>query len=268
MSVAEVADDAEAPPAVREIYADIRAVTGNEVVNLIYRRLAAQDPALLQAVWTRLRAPYASGRFDALARCLTPPLPAVAPRADLLSEPQMRQARALVSIYDANNRRNFVAFSALLGRQRSCEPSGGFTRPPAPPPDGTSIPALPPLASLSEDVKARLATLNRFANPEGLPQTPSLYRHLALWPTLLPACEAALAPLEEAGELTVLMDETRRRGQSAAAALPELALPAAERTAVEGIADGLVKRVMPRIIPIARLIGRLLGLQTVTDSVT
>ncbi|MEO0680192.1 MAG: hypothetical protein AAF192_07235 [Pseudomonadota bacterium] len=256
MSVAEIADDATAPAAVAAVYTDIRAVTGAAVVNLVWRRLAAEDAATLERVWARLRGPYASGRLDDLAAPLTPPMPKIALRPHLLASPET--PRAVVAAYDANNRRNLTAFSALLGRGAESAPPARFTLPAEA--ASAPVPTLPPLADLPANLHARLHRLDRFANADGVGPLASLYRHLAPWPALLEAAEEALAPLHASGVLAQLRDETLRRARAAAAQLPDLALPPADRAVVEAVAGVLVDRTIPRMIPIGRLIGALIGL--------
>ncbi|MEO1688459.1 MAG: hypothetical protein AAFU61_11200, partial [Pseudomonadota bacterium] len=145
-----------------------------------------------------------------------------------------------------------------LGRGRASASAGGFVLPAESSP--VPIPDLPPLADLPADLHARLHRLDRFANADGVGPLASLYRHLAPWPALLGAAEEALAPLHASGVLAQLRDESLRRARAAAAQLPDLALPPADRAAVEAVAGVLVDRTIPRMIPIGRLIGALIGL--------
>ena len=57
-----------------------------------------------------------------------------------------------------------------------------------------------------------------------------------------------------------LAKDALRRADAAAAQLPALALPPADRVLVEAVAGPIVDRTLPRMIPIGRLIGALIGL--------
>ena len=59
--------ESEATGEIREVYQDIKAVTGVDVVNLVWRRLAV-TPGALPAVWGMVRPIYESGRVAAEAQ--------------------------------------------------------------------------------------------------------------------------------------------------------------------------------------------------------
>jgi len=59
--------DAEADPAARAVFEDIRAKRGTDYVNNFWRALA-HDPALLAATWERVQAVMAPGALDPLVK--------------------------------------------------------------------------------------------------------------------------------------------------------------------------------------------------------
>jgi AhpD family alkylhydroperoxidase len=59
--------DAEADPRVRAVFADIRTTRGSEFINNFWRGLA-RDPALLERIWTGLKAVMGPGTLDPLTK--------------------------------------------------------------------------------------------------------------------------------------------------------------------------------------------------------
>ena len=60
MAVAKLLADSDLAPEAAEIFADIRKTRGTDFINNFWRALA-NDPALLKATWTRLKAVMAPG---------------------------------------------------------------------------------------------------------------------------------------------------------------------------------------------------------------
>ena len=56
MSVVKLVSDAEASPAARAVFDDIRATRNSDFVNNFWRSLAAVDEALLASVWAEVKA--------------------------------------------------------------------------------------------------------------------------------------------------------------------------------------------------------------------
>ncbi|MBJ3776189.1 carboxymuconolactone decarboxylase family protein [Acuticoccus mangrovi] len=59
--------DADAPPEVAAVYADIRATRGGDFINNFWRVLA-NDPALLARTWADLKAVMGKGSLDPLTK--------------------------------------------------------------------------------------------------------------------------------------------------------------------------------------------------------
>ncbi|MEQ9122368.1 MAG: hypothetical protein RIM80_07370, partial [Alphaproteobacteria bacterium] len=115
--------EAAATGEVSDIFADIRAVTGVGVVNLVWRRLAVTDGALPFA-WGAVRPAYVSGRVAAEARAfrrqLHPPALPLLPKAALAAAGVdtlgLSSIRAILQSYDRTNAMNLIGLGALRVR--------------------------------------------------------------------------------------------------------------------------------------------------------
>lgn len=67
MATLPLLSDAEASPAARAVFDEIRAARGTDHVNNFWRALA-HDPALLRATWDRLRTVMGPGALDPLSK--------------------------------------------------------------------------------------------------------------------------------------------------------------------------------------------------------
>ncbi|MDH3600878.1 MAG: carboxymuconolactone decarboxylase family protein [Candidatus Tectomicrobia bacterium] len=67
MSTVRLIEYDEAPPEVRAVYDDIRAVRQTDVINNFWKALA-NDPAQLQRTWEALKVVMAPGALDALTK--------------------------------------------------------------------------------------------------------------------------------------------------------------------------------------------------------
>ncbi len=182
--------EAEAPPAVADLYADIRAVTGVPMVNLIYRHVATV-PGGLAWVWSALRPHFASGAVaatatDVLERAASNAWDEPSPLARFAANEQQAMT-AIVRWYNRGNARNLVALLAFRSTtvQRAARANAAAVAP-APAPDAP----LPPPLSLSELEPALRDRVAMLAERQGLAAsgvTPTLYLHLARWPAALAA---------------------------------------------------------------------------------
>lgn len=222
--------EADATGEIREIYQDIRAVTGVGVVNLIWRRLAT-TPGALPFAWTAVRPVYASGRAAAEGRVfrrqLQPPVLPLLPKAALAAAGVdglgLRNIRAILDSYDRTNAMNLIGLGALLARidgasgPAGATPSPAATEKPLPP-----IPPLPALDALDPGLRALVDMLNDFGEEDGR-VIASMYRHLAYWPGYLALVWGLLAPLAEDGRLAAALAASRKLGRAQAQGLaPEL----------------------------------------------
>jgi hypothetical protein len=115
--------ESEASGEINDIYQDIKAVTGVDVVNWVWRRLAVTSGAL-PAVWAMLRPAYVSGQVGARAqefrRALCLPQLAVLPTAALTAAGVDRlgqvSIRAILDSHNHTNAINLIGLSAVLAR--------------------------------------------------------------------------------------------------------------------------------------------------------
>lgn len=200
------------------IYADIRALLGVPMVNLIYRHMAA-FPGLLPWAWGSVRPAVTDGTIPAAARTLAAEV-ALRPVA-VLAEPVLRvlgvgesahrHITAILDAYNLANPCNLLITATLLrlaavaeDRTPASDPPPGATAPaPAAPaaraPDASAAaggsaaadlgPPMVAPAAMAPDVAALVGGLP--AEP-GI--VPSLYRHLANWPQLLAVQAVLLEP--------------------------------------------------------------------------
>lgn len=244
MSLTEVRE-ADAPPEVDAIYARLRTAYGLPLVNLIWRHFATL-PGVLPWAWESV-AP------------LMPLVPAATERVAAALEPLPRlpmgaEAAALARLYNRGNLSNLVVLTALLRGKR-----GEADRVAAPPP--AMLPAPPPLPRLADlPEKARrevLALAALHGHEEGV--VPTLYLHLAHFPTLLAPLYASLSPMMAMGRIARMREAALMAADREAEALrPHLAvvtrLPS--RESVDAILRPFVTRVIPEMVPIGLILAK------------
>jgi len=241
--------EAEATGETAALFADIRAVYGVSVVNLIWRHLAT-FPGALPWAWGTVRPLYLSGaiaheaaELRAARRLPTIPLvPAEVFAAVGLTKDDLHRIGTVLDAYERTNPMALVALSVLV--QHLTDPptliaSVQTQTPPIRDPD-TDL-RLPPLLRLDEMAPATAALvlrLNRIGAAGSDPVLASMYRNLAHWPAYLALAWTLLAPLEDGGGLSAAIRDTRDSATSRARAIaarepaPLPALPPTQRSAV------------------------------------
>ena len=230
--------EAEAPPEVAAIYAGLREAVGVPIVNLIWRHFATL-PGVLPWAWEAARGVIGSDsvaegaeRMAALVRAAPDlGLSAIGPALRALPAEEQARVAGVVRVYNRGNRVNLQVLSAVRRLIASGAPAGGAqpARPgseaAAPPVAAASVPPLPRMDGLPDAARAEVSALAALHDPSD-PVVPSLYRHLALWPELLPPLREALAPRFAEGRIAALRDSLLGVAEgSAAALLPRLAPP-------------------------------------------
>jgi hypothetical protein len=253
MTLAEIREP-DAPPAVAAIYDGLRAGVGVGQVNLIWRHAAAL-PGVLDWLWLQARPALdsgaAAGARDRIAAAV--PVPALA-RIALPGA-----AAALVETYNRGNLTNLALLTAILRRAQGLAAG----TPGAAAPIGAALPPPPPLPRLADLAPHPAAIVRALATRHGLSDpsvVPSLYLHAALWPDLLAALPAALAPLFEGGALdaaraaAIAAAETEARGLIATLgqAPPD---PADLPRFLDALALFL-REVIPALVPVGLALGR------------
>lgn len=229
--------ETEATGEIKDIYEDIKAATGVDVVNLIWRRLAT-TPGALPFAWNAVRPVYVSGQAAAEGRAfrrrLQPPTLPLLPKAALaaagVDSLALRSIRAILDSYDRTNAMNLIGLGALRLRIESVKPveAAATVAGAAPASDERPLPPIPPLPSLTDldpGLRDLVDMLNAFGEEDGR-VIASMYRHLAYWPGYLALAWGLLAPLEADGRLSKALQDARELGRAHAAGLaPALADP-------------------------------------------
>lgn len=227
--VAAVAE-ADATGETAAIFADIRAVYGVSVVNLIWRHLAT-FPGALPWAWGTVRPLYADGVIAREAAVLRasrrlPAIPAV-PRDVFLSSgltaEDLRQIEIVLDAYERTNPMALVALSvleqALAGVDRT---SAGTALAVAPSRQAEAELRLPPLLRLDQmapTVADLVVRLNRIGATRADPILASMYRNLAHWPPYLALAWTILAPLGERGDIAAAIKDIRELARLRARAI-------------------------------------------------
>lgn len=238
---------------IAELFADIRAIVGVRVVNLVWRHLATIDGALPWA-WGAVKPLYLQGMADHTAERFreTMNLPVLGS----LAGDQPKSVGDVLASYDHSNTINLFALGALVAWLR------GETAVEGTPEIGPRLPApdivLPKLAS-AEDVApetwALVLRLNRFGDPRQLILA-SMYRHLAHAPAFLQQLEAALTPIEADGSLARAIGANRADAHGRARLLAraiDTARPLRASEIEAGI-SGFVDHAIGKMVTICRAI--------------
>jgi hypothetical protein len=212
--------ETEATGEIAELYSDIRKTLGTSVVNLVWRNLAT-IPGALQWTWSTVRPLYA-GPAGAHAEAVRRKLPV--PRVPLLSVDALVAAgidrtaliaiRTILESYHHTNALALVVLSALLEYYDPrpnddvlvSETTSILVR--------TELPALPPMATLSSELRRLIEELNGFGEDTDAFLIASMYRHLAYWPPYLAMVRTMLAPYQADGSLNALTRSARALGRA------------------------------------------------------
>ncbi len=248
----------DAPPEVAAIYADIRAVSGVPMVNLIWRHFAAL-PGVLEWTWTAIR-PVVGSQEMAGARArvrgaaalpaLVPPGPAAWEEAGVDATTLPRLA-AVLAAYIRGNITNIVALTALRLRLEEPDRQPGRLTPATADAPAASLPALPRIETLEPALTADIRALA--AHHEGAVGgvIPSLYLALAPWPGVLAALPDWLRPLYAPAALRAARQSTVRAAEAEAAGmLPALGPAPPGLAAMRPALDRFTRLVIPDLIPV------------------
>ncbi len=210
-----------------DLYADIRAVLGLPMVNLVYRNLATR-PGVLEKCWAQLRPNYASATAASAGRELValaaPEGVAALPRATVeavgLTGEQARLGLATLAAYRRSNSLNILGMFALLD---GC-PGGGSAET-APPPEPVPILPMAPLAGMDPATAELLDEMSLRTIGGDEPRiVPSLLRHFAHSHRLLALLWTVIEP--GAGESTrrapVIASRARELAQGLPGRVPKL----------------------------------------------
>jgi hypothetical protein len=258
-----------APAATAHLYREIRRAMQVPFVALFYRNLAAIDGAL-EWMWGIVAPLLASGELEAAAAHMarsgvlrSPPLLPTAAPADQAAINQ------IIAAYNRANPMNFTC-AAILGHvlagkaaqsdQLAPEGSEGIAHLPDAP---DQVPAMVSPEDFPPALSAAVARLET-SDTAGDGIVPSLYRHLANWPSFLGDAVETLSPRFADGSLKNVAREISAAGQTQAAVLiagRDLApLPSALVERRQAVSESVEK--FSRRIPEMIVVGRLLAAAT------
>jgi len=271
-ALSEISESA-ASGSVAALYADIRAVLGVDLVNLIYRHLATV-PGGLEWAWANLRPHFQSGEIDAQAELLRNDVRGAFPSwpedfAFAPSHPsELTSAAGLTQVYNINNSRNLIAFRHLLDESAVLTPMATVTNlrtTSAQTSNANPLPAIPSWEAISAVDRETVIRINRLGESQEPTIVGSLYRHLALWPSLLGGLEPALMRIDARGDITRALAFTAESSRNIARAHP-LSMPITAPEAVDGSLlarlRAFVDVTIPKMVPVGLAIESALAIKT------
>jgi len=255
-----------ASPEIAAIYADIRAVSGLAMVNLIWRHFAAL-PDVLEWAWAGVRPVVASQQLVAARKRLIeaielpalPPVTAQAWHAAGLEGPDLVALRAMMADYVRGNSTNIIVLTAQrLRLDGYAQPAPALSAAPIPAP----LTQLAPLARIDTlEVKIASAIRALAARHEGAQGgiIPSLYLELARWPTLLANFPAWLGALYEPSAMKLARESTCRAAETEALALlPTLAQAPDNVDQMRPALERFTRLIIPDLTPVCVAVQQLL----------
>ncbi len=260
--------EADASPGILAIYNDICNTLGVPFVNLIHRYLAT-IPGALEYAWALGRDACLDGRLDSWVTTMMVQarLDEIPVTADVALPNHAREIAArIVEIYNRQNPRNVIVFTALLRvlRDPELQPSEAIPsllasterRVPA-----TTVPPLPKFVDLDEHTQQLLLELAALQRLEGTGLIPSLYLHLASVPGAVSATyDAIIGPLRD-GTILERVEHVRAGASIAAQRLgpQERTAPAsvyARRAEIADVVASFTERAIPSMAVIGNILAR------------
>ncbi|MGI9476259.1 MAG: hypothetical protein ACR2PI_06120 [Hyphomicrobiaceae bacterium] len=262
--------ETDASPEIAAIYADIKESAALPQVNLIFRHFATK-PGVLAWIWQTLRPLYRSNELSAAADDLTRSIarPGLSPLMAALSGDDLADCKYVIDAYNSGNPQNLIALTALvrvlekLPRPDEAEPMALTPRQSfLSTADAAAFPALPRRDELETDMLARVERMA--ARHPGAPGVvPSMYLHLALWPSALEVADIYLQPMiESPGWAPLVASVVEQAGGIAQELAPGIELaPAPPDAATLEVVAGTIKAFIRQTIPELITVGRLLAVE-------
>ena len=211
----EAITEKEASGEIAEFYEDIRSVLGVPVVNLIWRHLAT-IPGALPWAWESLRPIYESGLLESEANSLRNSLEVSTElriskptlTAANLSLTDINSIQLVLKSYERSNALNLIALNTLLVQIDGIEVKKTVIRPAGTDTDIVkgNIPELIPLTAIHAELRELIEDLNQVGGRSDI--LPSMYRHLAHWPTYLALLHVLLKTFATDGAWNTLIKDT------------------------------------------------------------
>jgi hypothetical protein len=253
--------EVDASAEIRAVYDDICSVMDVPFVNLIHRYLAT-IPGALEYAWSLGRDACLDGRIDGWVAGITASAgieEIAAPGPSPLSNDARAAALQIVDVYNRQNPRNVIIFSALLATLRSPDLHESDDAPPCFPRHGarmsSTIPEIPRFDDLDDHTQEHLLELAALQQLKGRGLIPSLYLHLANVPgAVADAYDAIVQPLRDG----TIATQTQIVRAGAASLGPELAprrrtIPTAlydRRNEVANVVESFTERAIPSMVVI------------------
>lgn len=260
--------EADASPEIAAIYADIKESAALPQVNLIFRYFATKEGAL-EWIWPSLRPLYRSAELAEAVHLLTQSIerPGLSPLMAALTGDELAACKRVIDSYNSGNPQNLIALTALV---RALDRSVGSVATQSLTPRNTkqapegaiAFPMLPRRDELDPTLLARVEKMA--ARHPGAPGVvPSMYLHLALWPSALEAADIYLQPMiESPGWAPLVASVIEQAEQIAAHCAPSIELaPEAPDAAVLDEVAGTIKMFIRQTIPELITVGRLLAVE-------
>ena len=215
-----------ASPEIAAIYADIRAVSGLSMVNLIWRHFAAL-PDVLEWAWKGVRPIVGSHELVAARRRLVdaielPALPPVTPeawRAAGIGGVELNTFSNIMADYERGNSTNIIVLTALRLRLEGIDHTAPTLSAAPTPTTATPSPPLPRIDTLDPKLASAIRALaQRHEGAQG-GIIPSLYLELARWPVLTDTFPHWLAALYEPSAMRTARESTCRAAETEARTL-------------------------------------------------
>lgn len=211
---------------IKEIYEEIRRLSGVPMVALIYRHMASL-PGVLEWAWEQLQPLMASGVLQEEAWKLadqaelpaTPAIPRVALSAVGIQRADEEGIRASLAAFNRSNPVNMLALRCLSLRLSASVTTAPCAERAWTPP--AMLPALPPMrdpADIDPSAREVTAWLSHRKRGRYAGIWPSLYRYLANWPRFFGFAAVILPPHFDAIDAAVV-----RMGDAVEQAARELA---------------------------------------------
>ncbi|MFT5508145.1 MAG: hypothetical protein ACI89J_001216 [Hyphomicrobiaceae bacterium] len=261
--------EADATPHIAAIYADIKESAALPQVNLIFRYLATHD-GVLEWVWQALRPLYRSSELADAADNLTRSIerPGLSPLMAVLAGDELATCKVVLDSYNSGNPQNLIALTALvraLQRAATDQSSSKIVLTPRPATaeaSSVAFPTLPKRDEVSADNMARIEKMT--ARHQGTPGViPSMYLHLALWPSGLEATDIYLQPIIVAPDWQPLVASViKQAGETAVQLAPCIKLGAQDLDAATLVEVGrTIEAFINQTIPELTTVGRLIAIE-------
>jgi hypothetical protein len=255
-----------ASPEIAAIYADIRAVSGLSMVNLIWRHFAAL-PDILEWAWKGVRPIVGSHALvaarqrliDAIELPALPPVTLQAWQAAGVAGAELTAFQNMMADYVRGNSTNIIVLTALRLRLEGFDHTTPTLSAAPTPATATPSPPLPRIDSLDPKFADAIRALaQRHEGAQG-GIIPSLYLELARWPALTDTFPQWLEALYEPATMRTARESTCRAAEREALnLLPTLDPAPTNVAAMRPALERFTRLIIPDLTPVCVAMQRML----------